>query len=294
VSIKIQSPAKINLFLYVTGKRNDGYHDLCTLMTKIDLCDEIQIDFTGSGIHVVCDHPGVPEGTTNLAYKAAELFFDTCEKRMEQIPTYGVSIHIKKNIPPGGGLGGGSSNAATVLMALNEYCSQLFSREELLEMGLKLGADVPFFIFNGPALATGVGEKLEKYPGLPFLYLVLCDPGVSASTADVFKNMDFRLTSRTKYNINTGLNVLPRGQGGDRGEKLHNDLEWSACNLYPEIALAKKEMELLLQRDVYMSGSGSSLFALFSGPETAEKGYELLEKKWVQGPRKIFLSSFRQ
>jgi len=294
VSIKIQSPAKINLFLYVTGKRKDGYHDLCTLMTKIDLCDEVKINFNMPGIHVACDHPGVPEDRTNLAYKAAELFFDACEKRMEQVPVNGISIHIKKNIPPGGGLGGGSSNAATVLMALNEYYSQFFSREELLEMGLKLGADVPFFIFDGPALATGVGEKLKKYPGLPCFNLVLCDPGVAASTADVFKNMDFRLTSRTKYNINTGLNVLPRGQGGDRGEKLHNDLEWSACNLYPEIVLAKKEMELLLQRDVYMSGSGSSLFALFSGPETAGKGYELLEKKWVQGSRKIFLSSFRQ
>jgi 4-diphosphocytidyl-2-C-methyl-D-erythritol kinase len=293
VTIKLESPAKINLFLYVTGKRKDGFHDLCSLMTKIDLCDEIKIDFKGLGIRVVCDHPKVPDGRANLAYRAAELFFDVYEKRIGKPPVKGISISIKKQIPPGGGLGGGSSNAAIVLMALNEYYSKFFSKEELMGLGLKLGADVPFFIFKGPALATGIGETLEKYPGLPYFYLVLCDPGVSASTADVFKNLDFGLTFRPKYNINPGLNILPRGQGGDGREKLHNDLEGSACKLYPEIASTKEEMELLLKRNVYMSGSGSSLFALFPGPEAARKSYEILVKKCAQGPQKIFLSSFR-
>ena len=138
-----------------------------------------------------------------------------------------------------------------------------------------------------------MGENLQKYPDLPELYLVLCDPGVCASTPDVFKNMDFRLTSKHNYNKNTGLNVLSRGQWVDNGEKLHNDLEASASSLYPEIGSAKEEMEYLLQRNVHMSGSGSSLFALFSGPKAAREAYGLLAKKWSRGVKKIFLTSLK-
>ncbi|MCP3942706.1 MAG: 4-(cytidine 5'-diphospho)-2-C-methyl-D-erythritol kinase [Desulfobacteraceae bacterium] len=287
-----KSFAKINLFLHLTGKRDDGYHELCSLMVQIGLWDEIQFSFEGNGIRVFCDHPHVPGGKENLAYKAAELFFCAYEKHQGRFPLGGVAVRIKKQIPPGGGLGGGSSNAATVLMALNEYCAFVFSRSELMVLGLKLGADVPFFIFGVPALATGVGEILEKYPELPELYVVLCDPGVAASTPDVFKNIDFRLTSGRKCNRNTGSNVLLGEQGGDGWGKLHNDLEVSACRLYPEIASAKGEMEFLLKRDVYMSGSGSSLFALFSGPEAARKAYELLAKQWSRG--QVFLAPLKR
>lgn len=292
--LKKKSFAKINLFLYVTGKRSDGYHELFSLMAQIDLWDEVEFVFGGSGIRVSCDHSLVPDGETNLAYRAAALFFEAYKKQMGRDPVDGVSIQIKKQIPVGGGLGGGSSNAATVLMGLNEYCSAVFSKVELMAMGLGLGADVPFFIFGMPALATGVGERLEKHPDLPELYLVLCDPGVSASTPDVFKNLDFRLTSRLNYNMNTGLNALLGEQEGDGREKLHNDLEVSACSLYPEIASAKEEMEFLLKRDVYMSGSGSTLFALFSGPDNARKAYEMLAKKWAKGYKNIFLTSLKR
>ncbi|MCP4720493.1 MAG: 4-(cytidine 5'-diphospho)-2-C-methyl-D-erythritol kinase [Desulfobacteraceae bacterium] len=278
----------------MTGKRDNGYHELCTLMAQIDLWDEVEFSFQGSGIRVSCDHPHVPGGETNLAFRAAALFFSAHEKQKGRLPLDGVSIQIKKHIPVGGGLGGGSSNAAMVLTTLNEYCSSVFSRSELMALGLSLGADVPFFIFGAPAMATGVGEVLKKYLNLPELYLVLCDPGVSASTRDVFENMDFRLTSRHNYNMNTGLNALLGEQRGDKGERLHNDLEASACSLYPEISSAKEEMEFLLQRNVYMSGSGSSLFALFSGPKAARKAYALFAKKWSRGPKNIFLTSLRR
>jgi len=299
VSLEKKSFAKVNLFLHVTGKREDGFHELYSLMAQINFWDEVDFFFDGEGIKVSCDHPHVPNGRSNLAYKAAELFFYAYKKKAykkkgETLSPAGVSIQIKKQIPPGGGLGGGSSNAATVLMTLNEYYSTFFSRDELMALGLCLGADVPFFIFGSPALATGVGEILEKYSNLPELYLVLCDPGVAASTADVFKNIDFRLTSRHNYNMNTGLNALLRGQGSDKRVRLHNDLEKSACTLYPGIASAKREMEFLLQKDVCMSGSGSVLFALFSGLETAEKAYGLLTKKWSKGPEKVFLTSLRR
>lgn len=294
MSLKKKAFAKINLFLVVTGKRSDGFHELNSLMAQIDLWDEMEFFFEGSGIRIYCDHPLVPENETNLAYKAADLFFDAYRKRTGTLPLEGVFIRIKKQIPVGGGLGGGSSNAAMVLTTLNEYCSDFFSKRELMDLGVRLGADVPFFIFGAPALATGVGEKLTRYPDLPRWYLVLCDPGVSASTPDVFKNMNFRLTSKHNYNINSGLNALSRGRGCESREKLHNDLEASACKLYPEIKATKEQMESLLQKDVYMSGSGSSLFALFAGQEDARKAYELLAEKWSMGPKRVFLTSLKR
>jgi len=287
---KVASFAKINLFLYVTAKREDGYHDLHSLMTQIDLYDDIYFEVTGKEISIVCDHPGVPEDETNLAHRAAELFYSTLKRNHGG--DKGLSIEIVKRIPPGRGLGGGSSNAAAVLCTLNDIYEKPFSKKELMRLGLRLGADVPFFIFGDPAIAKGVGEKLEKISDLRQCYLVLCDPGVSASTAVVFKNIDFRLTSKQKYNMNTGLNVPLRGQEFDVKARLHNDLEKSACRLYPEIKAAKEEMALLLQRNVHMTGSGSSLFALFSTRENAEKAYDRLSKKWGAGKKKVFLSSF--
>ncbi|MBU1194226.1 MAG: 4-(cytidine 5'-diphospho)-2-C-methyl-D-erythritol kinase [Proteobacteria bacterium] len=283
--------AKINLFLYVTGKRADGYHDLYSLMTQIDLKDDVYIDFDFPCIQVECRYPGVPEDESNLVYKAAELFFESLPpagRRKNQ----GLGIRIEKQIPPGGGLGGGSSNAATVLMALNEYHNNPLSREKLMETGLRLGADVPFFIFGKPAIATGVGERLEKLEKLKPYFLVLCHPGVMASTAQVYKNIDFRLTSKSKYNMSTGLNMPLRGQGFDVLGKVHNDLMESALRLYPGIRETKQAMELLLCREVFMTGSGASLFALFSTRQNAEEGFKKLEKQWHGTQRKLFLSSF--
>ena len=290
---KYISFAKVNLFLYVTSKREDGYHNLCSLMTRIDLCDEIYIDYKKKEISITCDHPDVPEDESNLAYKAAALFYRFFKKKGGE-EKKGLAIEIVKKIPPGGGLGGGSSNAATVLTALNNIYKMPFSKAELMQMGLRLGADVPFFIFKGPAIATGVGEKLEKVPNLRFYHLVLCDPGIAASTSKVYKNIDFRLTADQKYTMNTGLNMLLRGQEFDIKDLLHNDLEESACRLYPGIKETKEEMALLLQRSVYMTGSGSSLFALFSARKNARKGYDRLKEKWAgtKTKRKIILSSF--
>ena len=288
---KVKSFAKINLFLYVTSKRKDGYHNLYSLMTQINLWDDIFIDFSQKELSITCDHPDVPSDESNLAYKAADRFYHSL-KTIRNEKTMGISIKIIKRIPPGGGLGGGSSNAATILNILNNYYKKPFSKIELMKMGLSLGADVPFFIFGSPAIAKGVGERLEKVPNLKPYHLVLCDPGIAASTANVYKNIAFRLTLNQKYNMNTGLNVPLGGQEFDSREQMHNDLEESACRLYPEIKETKEEMESLLQRRVVMTGSGSSLFALFSARKNADKGYERLLKKWAGRKRKVFLFSF--
>jgi len=291
--IQRSSLAKINLFLHVTDKRSDGFHDLFSLMTKIGLADDMAIAFHGRGIQVTCDHPAVPGDETNLAHRAAALFFAWCEKALKPVPGEGVCIHIKKQIPVGGGLGGGSSNAATVLTVLNERYSRPFSQGQLVQMGRCLGADVPFFLFHGPALATGVGEKLTPVSNLSFCHVLLCDPGIQVPTARVFKGHDFCLTSHKKYTIQSVSDALLQGQGGDIGQYLHNDLEGSAFRLYPEIRSTKEEMERLLQRPVTMSGSGGCLFALYAEHKDALQGREMLCRQWPAGEKNLFVTALQ-
>lgn len=271
----------------MTGRRADGFHNLYTLMTRITLHDDLIFDFSGNGIKVSCDHPLVPEDDSNLVYRAAALFFEAAG-----IKEKGVSVRIEKRIPPGGGLGGGSSNAAVTLTTLNEAFDSRLSTRRLQELGLMLGADIPFFIQGAPAIAQGVGEKLSLVEKIVPCHLVLCDPGVQASTADVYKNLDFRLTEKQFYNINSGLNVPMRGQKFDPGGELHNDLEDPACRLYPVIRQTKEEMALLLGKQVNMTGSGASLFALYPDRHSAELGFSRLNDRWAGTKKRVFLSSF--
>lgn len=284
------SPAKINLFLYVTGRRADGYHELFSLMVPLTLADRLEIVRSGNGIRAVCSHPDVPEDDTNLACRAAALFRSAMINRNGDCVFHHLTIHIEKKIPVCGGLGGGSSNAASVLLALNEYSETPFSTDELMRLGLTLGADVPFFISGAPAFASGVGEKLLPCRDMPPLSVIIINPGVPASTIDVFRKLEFGLTFTPSYTINPSSNALPFGKKLDGREILHNDLEGSACSLYPEIGTAKKEMALLLGRNVYMSGSGSSLFALYSDHDVAERDYEQLLQARSENMKFVSLS----
>ncbi|MCG8553114.1 MAG: 4-(cytidine 5'-diphospho)-2-C-methyl-D-erythritol kinase [Desulfobacterales bacterium] len=284
------SPAKINLFLYVTGRRADGYHELYSLMAPLALADRLEIVRSGNGIRAVCNHPDVPGGDRNLACRAAVLFRAAMLDKKGDPGFHDLTIHIEKKIPVGGGLGGGSSNAASVLLALNEYSQTPFSKNELMRLGLSLGADVPFFIFQGPAFASGVGEKLVPCKQMPNLSVIVVNPGVPASTVKVFRKLEFGLTFVPSYNISPCSNALPFANKLDGREILHNDLERPACSLYPEISVAKKEMALLLKRSVYMSGSGSSLFALYSDHDVAEEDYEKLLKARTENMQFVFLS----
>ncbi|WDP93190.1 MAG: 4-(cytidine 5'-diphospho)-2-C-methyl-D-erythritol kinase [Desulfobacter sp.] len=292
--VSLISPAKLNLFLYVTGKRDNGFHELYSLMVPVSLSDRLVIELGGHGIRAVCEHPGVPEDKSNLVCRAAERFMDVCRSRGINLPFEGMRIIIEKNIPVGGGLGGGSSNAASVLTGLNRVAGSPLTGTELEQMGLALGADVPFFISGRPAFATGVGEILQPCGDLPEIWAVIVSPGVFSSTVDVFKKLEFGLTFQPDYIMNTGSNALPFDFGFDGGGELHNDLEDPACKLYPEIGSTKKEMELLLQRKVHMSGSGSSLFALYSGGEAAGAGYRLLSSRFPESGKKVFLARVGQ
>jgi 4-diphosphocytidyl-2-C-methyl-D-erythritol kinase len=264
--MKIVSPAKINLFLHVTDKRPDGYHELFSLMCCVNLFDTIHLEFDHRHIQIESSDPQIPLDETNLACKAASVFFGALGV------ADGLKIYIEKSIPVAAGLGGGSSNAASVLMGLNQHYGYPFSCNELMAIGLGLGADVPFFVFGKPALASGIGEKLEAYSGaLPF-HFVLVYPGFLVSTAEVFQNLNLGLTKCKKkikepFLTNFGFN-----------SDLHlcNDLETVTASKHPVIISIKKQLLTLGAEGALMTGSGPTVFGLFSDLQTAERAKQAL------------------
>jgi len=264
--LKILSPAKINLFLHVSGKRPDGYHDIVSLICCVSLYDVISFDFGGGITTVTCTDPEIPCDERNHALKAASLFlgkFRTNE---------GVRIHIEKNIPAGAGLGGGSSNAATVLSCLNRWFGNPFPVEEIMAMGLEIGADVPFFLYRKPALATGIGEKLKEYPlKLPYKILIVY-PGFGVLTQEVYNNLNLRLT-----NCKNKLKKLIFVQEF-HAKLLCNDLESVTVSKYPEINEAKEAILKQGAAGALMSGSGSSVFGLFLDNDSAINAGNVLSK----------------
>jgi len=268
--VELFSPAKINLFLEVTGKRADGYHELNTMMCGISLFDRISLEPSSSShIKIECDVPGIPEDETNLAAIAAKLFFERVGR-----PDTGLNIKIEKKIPVGAGLGGGSSNAASILTGLNQYYDTPFSGDELVEMGVSIGADVPFFIFSKAAIAKGIGEKLEFCENVLHYYVILIYPGVAVSTAEVYKKLNFGLTKSKKETKSRLLNKRLI----DPVNLLFNDLEKPAFLMCSEIS----ELQYLLHSfgadGALMSGSGSAVFGLFRELEKAETVFSDLKK----------------
>jgi len=283
----IKSPAKINLFLHITGRRPDGYHNLLSLMCGVSLYDDIVLaPDSHAGITVKCDHEAVPEDNTNLAYRAADLFFSKLGRRPAvslSDGTEGLSVTIKKKIPVAAGLGGGSSNAATVLATLNKMFSHPFSNTSLAKMGLSLGADVPFFLFGRPAIAKGIGEQLTPYEKVKDYTILLVCPELPVSTAWVYKKLNLRLTKCEKKlkNFLFGRPVFKAGQ------HLCNDLESVTIGRYPEILQIKKKLMDLNARGALMSGSGPTVFGIFREPDRAEYAYDVLAK---QGKWRVFIT----
>lgn len=267
--VKVSSPAKINLFLHITGKRSDGYHELNSLMTCVGLYDTISFSFDQPDIRVGCTDPDIPNDQTNLAWMAVDVFYEKFIAQNHGVRS-GVHIDIEKKIPSGAGLGGGSSNAATVLRELNIYHGNPFSHKDLRALGLFLGADVPFFIDGTPAIATGVGEKLHEYKGLPSFYIILVYPGFKVSTAKVYKKFKFGLTKPQNTISNTRL----KKYCFNACEHLINDLEDVTASMHPEISLIKQNLIRLGAMGALMSGSGSSVFGLYTDKTEALSAYE--------------------
>ena len=271
-TLSIPSPAKINLLLKVTGKRPDGYHEIVTLLARISLFDTIVLTFDEPAISVQCHHPGVPEDSSNLAYMAALSFF-----RAVGVDD-GVAIYIDKVIPVAAGLGGGSSNAAAVLLGLNEHYGFALAEEKLKDVAAGIGADVPFFLFKYPAVARGIGHDMEPYGDLPRLAVVLVCPQFQVSTAWVYKNLKLTLTNYKK-----DFKIPPLKTYFSRNKHfLFNDLEHVTVGRFPEIRLIKKGLRDLGAEIALMSGSGPCVFGLFEDVNEANNAVESMRNpgKW--------------
>ncbi len=266
------SPAKVNFFLRVTGKRLDGYHELISLMSTVSLHDTLTIDFNASHIQVKCSHPQVPEDHTNLAYQAAKRFFQATDI------SDGVDICIEKCIPVGGGLGGGSSNAATVLMALNQWYRCPLSRRQLRDIALSLGADVPFFLHQKTALVSGVGEVLHPVMIKISHPLLIIYPGFPVSTAWVFKNLNLNLTRAKSDAIESIFMFEYKNSNVDWLSDIHNDLECVTFKKYPELLVIKENLTASGAISSIMSGSGSCIIGIFSDTNKCQKACEEFSK----------------
>jgi 4-diphosphocytidyl-2-C-methyl-D-erythritol kinase len=277
--VKIRAPAKINLGLRVVGRRKDGYHLLDTIMLPVSLYDEIEIKKLPiekrnaaramPKINVTCSDPLVPSGDKNLAYRAARLLAQRCRIYAA------VHVHIRKRIPIGAGLGGGSSDAAATLIGLNRLFRLRLSKRKLKRLALRLGADVPFFIEGRAARAQGVGERLTLLHNVPRLWFVILYPGFAVSTASVYRNLPAKLT---KHRVNTSITGLLTSSS-DRGALLVNDLEPVTVGKYPILGRLKEKLAREGAVGVLMSGSGSSVFGLFHHRRKAEQAFMRLRKE---------------
>lgn len=269
--IKIFAPAKINLFLHVVKKRPDGYHELVSLMCCIKLYDTIFLKTGERSISVSCDHPHVPVDKGNIAWEAADIFLRNLRKR-KKINNPGVHISIDKKIPVAAGLGGGSSNAASVFLGLNRIYEHPFTMDELLDMSRSAGADVPFLIQQKPAIAKGIGDQLEVYNGLSSLKILLVLPGFQVSTAMVYKNLNLGLTKCAK----TLKQFHSDGLDFDIKKHLCNDLESVTGALHSAIFDIKKALMQEGAAGALMSGSGPTVFGLFHSSDELQKAKQAL------------------
>lgn len=246
------APAKLNLFLHVVGRREDGYHLLQTVFRFVDFSDRFNFALREDGaIKLHTPTPGVPEDK-DLCVRAAKLL------QRESGASLGIDIFLEKRIPMGGGLGGGSSDAATTLLALNRLWGLGWKKNRLLGLGLELGADVPVFIFGENAFAEGIGEKLSSIMLPPAWYLILMPP-VHVSTPQVFASKELT------------RNTIPIKIPPFSVEHGHNDLEPVVCRTYPEVARHLEWLRRLKNtRKVAMTGSGACVFAEFSTEQAAQ------------------------
>ncbi len=253
-------PAKLNLFLHVVGQRADGYHELQTLFQLIDLCDRIGIAVRPDGVIERSAGPVEVEPEADLAVRAARAIQQAAGCRL------GASLRVQKRIPMGGGLGGGSSDAATILLALNEMWDCRLSLDELAALGLPLGADVPVFIRGSSAWAQGVGERLERVELPPHWYVVI-HPGVAISTREVFQSPELTRNSPL-------ITIRAFFESGGR-----NDCEPVVRARYPEVAEALDWLQRLAP--ARLTGTGSCIFAACASAIEAERIAARVPDRWT-------------
>jgi len=267
---KTSVPAKINLWLEVIGKRENGYHDISSLMLPVSVYDDIRLDVRpgGGGISITCDRPEIPSDDRNLAWRAADLYVKSIGIEA------GIRIHLEKRIPSGAGLGGGSADAGGVLVALNSLFQNAVPQLELEKLALRLGADVPFFLRARPALATGIGEKLEFAGVSPDYPLLLIKPPVSVPTAWVYQSLS--LTNDAAKIRLASFSAHP----WQIQELIVNDLESVTVSRYPVIAGIKQWLLGQGALAASMSGSGPTVFGIFRTRQAAAAAEIGAKRDW--------------
>ncbi|NBG88049.1 4-(cytidine 5'-diphospho)-2-C-methyl-D-erythritol kinase [Isachenkonia alkalipeptolytica] len=270
--IRIKTYGKINLYLEVIKKREDGYHDLQMVMQSIGLYDEVSLQKKERDeITLYTNSPYIPTDEGNIAVQAAKLMKE--EFQIDQ----GVEISITKNIPVAAGLAGGSANAAGVLKGLNELWELKLRDEKLRELGLRLGADVPFVLMEGAAVAEGIGERLTPIEGLKNTWLVLCKPGISISTPEVYKALDLEALERRPLPPGF-LSAIEKRDLRTLSKTMYNALESVTAKKHGVIEDIKKKMMQYNAIGAMMTGSGPTVFGIFKDQDRAKKAARNLRK----------------
>lgn len=267
-TLRRTSPCKVNLLLNILGRRPDGFHELETVMLPVPLTDTLEFARHPAGIALTCDHPGLPVDGGNLVYRAAQRFLEASGA------PGGVRIHLHKRLPLAAGIGGGSANAAVTLRALNDLFDRPLSTAVLESLAAALGSDVPFFLQDGPALATGRGERVEPLPPFPALSgcgLVLVHPGFGVSTPWAYQAL---ADHPEALNGRAGrarelVAALQGGSAADAGRLFYNSLEAPVLPKHPLLRLFRDFFRDRGALGTLMSGSGSSTFAITADPAAA-------------------------
>ena len=270
--MKINAYAKINLTLNVTGKRSDGYHNVDMIMQSVSLCDHINIEKIFSGIYLT-GTGSLAYDKTNLAYKAAKLFFDMAGVRG------GARIHIQKNIPMCAGMAGGSSDAAAVLKGLNTLYGNPISKSVLLRLGARLGADVPFCISSVTSRAEGIGDIITPIAPMPRKCVLIVKPPISVSTPEAYASLDFE--NMAHPDAVRAIHAIESGNMPMLYSAMANSFEYSIFKKYPEIASIKAKLTELGADASLMSGSGSAVFGIFEDDAKAQSAHDIFKKDYT-------------
>ena len=272
----MDSYGKVNLALDILYKRNDGYHEIKSIMQRISLRDRLIFEEIDHGFVIESNHSQVPKDETNLVYRAWEkLVAITGENR-------GIKVIIEKNIPVAAGLAGGSTNGATTLLALNELWDLKLSEDELMKISRSLGADVPFCIMGATALAEGIGEKLTKLKPFSGKHILLCNPGIAISTEHAYSQVEF---SDKRIDIEAMIKAIDADDLKTLAENMGNTMEGPMIEEYPIIGEIKKLMLGNGALGALMSGSGSTVFGLYDD----EEKMRFTEKKLLDIGDKVYL-----
>ena len=280
-TLKLNAYAKINLGLDVIGRLPNGYHEVKMIMQSVGICDELTFEKQPSGITVTTDSGELPTDENNLIYRAAKLLLDTCAVKE------GVRIHLTKRIPIAAGMAGGSTDAAATLKAVNQLFRFGKSKEELMELGVKIGADVPYCILGGTALAEGIGERLTPLPPMPDCHLLVAKPDINVSTKYVYTTLD-AAPILFHPDIDGMTAAIFAGDLTGITAKLGNVLETVTVPAHPIISKIKEKFLELGSDGVLMSGSGPTVFGIFSDKTAAEKAYASMKQSSLAG--QVFLT----